>query len=139
MIGASNSTGIAGATHANGPSSPGYQNLHHLRSNSFSSSPTASSMSSTSSVASSPTVVAATMSNLEKLHALLKQKEGEVVALQLQVTALEKSKGTQNYCFLHPVLISFLALLQDELVNLTSKNEALYPPPIVICVILFLL
>ena len=47
---------------------------------------------------------------LEKLQSLLKQKEGEIVALQEQITSLQKTRD----------------MLQDELVNLTSKNEELF-------------
>jgi len=44
---------------------------------------------------------------MEKIQGLLRQKEGEVSSLQQQISHLEKTRD----------------LLQDELVNLTSKNE----------------
>jgi len=46
---------------------------------------------------------------LEKMQTLLKQKEGEIAALQQQIMTLEKTRDQ----------------IQDELVNLTAKNESL--------------
>jgi hypothetical protein len=72
-----------------------------------------------------------TLPSIEKFQVSLRQRDGEILSLQSQIANLEKLRGSALSFLCFSLLIEmfffffFADSLQDELVNLTAKNESM--------------